>query len=89
MALLLCRKSVPYNMMLKFLPVYLLLQILCMSSRSLGRDWSQKPFEQPIKDIPDADSYNFKWPVRKVAIIGAGPRWDVNWLHYDLNVPRH
>jgi len=51
-----------------------------MSSRSLGRDWSQKPFEQPIKDIPDADSYNFKWPVRKVAIIGAGPSGMIDFI---------
>ena len=60
--------------MIKFLPVVLLLQILCSGSQSMGTIWSQKPFERPIKVIPDADSYNFKWPIRKVAIIGAGPR---------------
>lgn len=53
-----------------FLPLLFLLPGLCASA-----SWhTQSPFSTSYGAESDSDYYKLKWPVKRVAIIGAGPR---------------
>jgi hypothetical protein len=60
-----------YTMLKLFSIVILLLTVFSSARLATG---NQHAFKSPVEENLDGDVYEFKWPIRKVAIIGAGPR---------------
>jgi hypothetical protein len=58
------------------MPKLLSVVILLLTVFSSGRltTGNQHAFKSPVEENLDGDVYEFKWPIQKVAIIGAGPR---------------
>ena len=67
-----CDIILPNYTMPKLIFVVILL-LTVFSSRRLTTG-NQHAFKSPVEENLDGDVYEFKWPIQKVAIIGAGPR---------------